>query len=246
MGILDEQIPFDADTIILALNSFLIVPSEEMYTSFVGNDGMYTDMMPLMCLALACCTGGLPMILIGLFSILNSIKSEDADFEDMVRSILIPAMRFNISYFQILFVISWAFFGDNGVRYEFLFSEDYGLYVFIAMCSFFVVYSSFPLLFPNFSLPLNVNVRSKWGYAYSNELGEMKKIKMPKFPYKNKSGKEIKNEQEFWNEPLMYGNKFTAPYVFAQAKENLEIMEWLESKGVTRTKFTAAQYLLRQ
>merc|ERR1719273_3030663 len=96
--------------------------------------------------------------------------------------IFVPAFRLSVSYFELLFVIFWAFFAENGSRYAFLFSSDHGLSVFIATCILNVVYCQFPLLFPNFALPQNVNIRSKWGYAYSNELGEMKKIKLPKFP----------------------------------------------------------------
>jgi len=74
-------------------------------------------------------------------------------------------------------------------------------------------------------LPLNVNVRSKWGYAFSNELGEMENIKET-FPYTNKLGQKIRNKTEFWNESYD-DNILAVPYVFAMANKNYEICDWL-------------------
>eukprot|EP01084_Bolivina_argentea_P048578 89480_1 len=97
---------------------------------------------------------------------------------------------------------------------------------------------------------MGISARSKWGYAYSAEIGELKKIKLPKFPYQYKikignSIKEvvIKNETEYWDEDRNHGAKYrdktekvTTAAVFALAKGNTDIVEWLEQNKAVRHK----------
>eukprot|EP01084_Bolivina_argentea_P048575 89477_1 len=98
---------------------------------------------------------------------------------------------------------------------------------------------------------MGISARSKWGYAYSAEIGELKKIKLPKFPYqftvkiRRIMTKEvvIKNETEYWDEDRNHGAKYrdktekvTTAAVFALAKGNTDIVEWLEQKRAVRHK----------
>eukprot|EP01084_Bolivina_argentea_P048576 89478_1 len=96
---------------------------------------------------------------------------------------------------------------------------------------------------------MGISARSKWGYAYSAEIGELKKIKLPKFPYIYKIKikgyyddytKEVvvQNETEYWDEDRNRSGKkrVTTAAVFALAKGNTDIVEWLEQKRAVRHK----------
>jgi len=209
-----KGISFDADTIILALSSLIIVPSEDMFASkaefgFATGTGIF-------CLV---CGGWIPLI--PVFCSLKLAKDKHISF----GHIIIPTLRIIVSFFELLFIIEWAcdvfapLIGEKH-RFEFLFSPDHGLYIFIITCFLFFVYTQFPLFFPKLSLPLNVNVRSKWGYAYSNELGEMENMNVRSWRMK---------EDEFWNQSYR-NNILAVPYVFAMANKNYEICDWLVKK----------------
>eukprot|EP01084_Bolivina_argentea_P048577 89479_1 len=98
---------------------------------------------------------------------------------------------------------------------------------------------------------MGISARSKWGYAYSAEIGELKKIKLPKFPYKYKVRIKhdayggyyetikvvVNNETEYWDEDRSGDKKrVTTAAVFALAKGNTDIVEWLEQKRAVRHK----------
>jgi len=59
---------------------------------------------------------------------------------------------------------------------------QHGLGVFVTAIVCFIITLSYQFLFPDFSLPLNANCRSKWGYAYAGELSELERIKLRKLP----------------------------------------------------------------
>eukprot|EP01084_Bolivina_argentea_P292018 501941_1 len=205
---LDGIIPFNADSMVLAFNSLIIIPSEEMYVNFETDDGR-TLLFCCVCAWLGVCGGMLPWLFILFGVLVAKLKFNIDDSQDLI---LIPSIRANTSYLELVFLVFWGVFSEHGERKKFLLSVNHGGSIFITTCIFFVIYTQFAWLFPNFSLPFNVNARSKWGYAYANEFGELTKMKLPKFPYVkklnlfNKAGKwekisvEIQNKQQFWDE----------------------------------------------
>ena len=92
----------------------------------------------------------------------------------------IPNVRIGISMVEFIFLFIYGIYGGNDENKQFLLSSDHGFYILIPTCVFYLIYTQYIILFPNFSLPLGVNARSKWGCAYSNELSELKKMKVIK------------------------------------------------------------------
>merc|ERR1712013_356346 len=128
--------------------------------------------------------------------------------------------------------------------------EEHGLGVFIASLVCFAIFTQYLRMIPKFALPFNVRCRSKWGYAYSGELAELKKIKLPKFPYlysmmveseysgvrKDKKVIWIENERDFWNESYPTNKelsemKVLSAAMFAKSKGYSDVLEWLEEQG---------------
>ena len=142
---------------------------------------------------------------------------------------------------EIAFIIIYGIFAENGEHRNYLLSRDHGLYIFVATCTAFFIYSQYRVLFPDFSLPLGASARSKWGYAFSNELNELKRIKVTKI----KDGQEI-SVQDFWDEAYEYKkgtdqqshykNEAITAAVYAMANGNVEIVAWLEQQGAIKHK----------
>eukprot|EP01083_Nonionella_stella_P083067 229502_1 len=234
---------FDSDTILLAISSVIVIPSEEVYgiVSYdwhmaLGYDAI-RDGEVLYCVVILvfnmfCCMGAAS----ALTAMLNLCSDDTADLS------MPPIFRIGTSLNEIIVLLIWAFVAENESRKGFLLDEEHGFVVFIMTCVCFVIFSQYPLLFPDFALPLNVGVRSKWGYAYSNELTELQKINVPlkRMPYriKRKSREETKvdvvfdigTEGDFWDEPytLYDSDKLITAAMFALAKGNHEIVQWLE------------------
>ena len=162
----------------------------------------------------------------------------------------IPMSRIGVSFAELIFVILWAIYAEDGNRQKFLFSFDHGLSIFIATCIFFFIYTQYELLFPDFSLPLGVNVRTKWGYAFCNELTELKKVRVPidQIPYDVNNAfvtsYRVANAADFWDEPYkkrtIVRNVSKSPMavemhvtaaIYALANENHDIVQWLEEQG---------------
>eukprot|EP01083_Nonionella_stella_P185927 679426_1 len=251
----DSEIIFDADTILLAISSVIVIPSEEVYGIVTlewqflwgaevkdefDNRNLSSCLTGCFFVSLInclCCMGPAGC----LASLSRMCEGEDEGAEISVP----PIIRIGTSLYEIIFLVIWAFVGDNESRKEFLVEPEHGLVIFIVTCVCFVIFSQYRILFPDFALPLNVNVRSKWGYAYSNELSELQKINVPlkRMPYqiKRKSREEskvevkfpIKNESDFWDEPYTLYNtdKPITAAMFALAKGNHEIVQWLEERG---------------
>eukprot|EP01083_Nonionella_stella_P288901 983090_1 len=253
-----EDLQFDADTILLAISSIIVIPSEEVYgiltfqwhmalgSSVESDEHCGRAKIALMCtvvlcLNICCCMGAASIL--ASMSRLCCHGGAEISWP--------PIMRIGISLYEIIFLVVWAFEAENGSRTKFLLNPEHGLVIFIVTCVCFVIFSQYRILFPDFALPRHLNVRSKWGYAYSNELTELQKIKVPlkRMPYQirrksrekdedgNLKGTDvifyIKSEASFWDEPYVLsdeGHPLTAA-MFALVKENHEIVQWLESRG---------------
>jgi len=172
----------NADGVLLYLNTLILIPSEQVWADQDKWTWAFTLADPelswssffLLCIAAAvnccCCCG--------LASLLTAISTIVARRDCETKTSLMPTMRIGMSLMELIVLIFYGLFAEHGKRAQFLTSPDHGLVVFIATCVFFVTYTQYMWLFPDFSLPGKVSVRSKWGYAYSNELSELKKIRV--------------------------------------------------------------------
>ena len=247
-----DEIIWSGDTLLLSINSLIVLPSEEVYVAsgdwhewFTGIRDLWEDGCSFGCclgtvffttVNLVCCCG-LAAFLTSFVSIITECRCD-------IKDHIVATSRISVSFIELIFMILYGIFGEADGTNKFLFSPDHCLYIFIATCVCFAVYSQYLILFPDFSLPLKVNVRSKWGYAYSNELTELKKIKVRtrKTPKEFKSDRygeepklyEIKNAQQFWDEPYKYHGEEERPVtaaVYALARGNHDIISWLEEQG---------------
>eukprot|EP01083_Nonionella_stella_P014192 39907_1 len=260
-----EGAQFDADTILLQIYSLIVIPAESFYAyedkyepwyvwascllvDVHGNCdcGYQKQMMhdrPFGCLLdcvinifsnIVCC--------VGLAAFISSISNMVKCYWTATVA-YIPMVRMGTSLGELLFVVFYAFWGRGGKRKEFIFENEIGLSVFVSTIVFFIVYTQYWVFFPNFTLPFGVNIRSKYGYAYSNEFSELQKIKVPlkRMPYTRKSTNCIvKTEKDFWDEPFAVMDEVSVtPAVFALVQGNDEIVRWLENhqavshKGIT-------------
>eukprot|EP01083_Nonionella_stella_P090537 252902_1 len=238
------DIEINADSVLLGISSLIVVSSEEVYGGFANkwnhywgkHDNNWCHRMSTVAANVFCCVG-----ICGLCISIPYYIDECYDRLDIDNEIsVVPLTRIGTSFIEIIIIIIWALVVDG--RKKFLLEPEHGLAIFIAMCIFYVIYTQYMALFPNFALPLNVGVRSKWGYAFSNEFGELRKIKIPfkKMPYRRKlayddsTKYEIKDEATFWDEPSAKRSATAA--VFALAHENHDIVQWLEEKGAVTHK----------
>eukprot|EP01083_Nonionella_stella_P018467 51477_1 len=100
--------------------------------------------------------------------------------------------RICISLMEWLVLIFWGLFTEN--RRDFLFSVHHGLVVLIVGATCFFIYSQYMFLFPKFSLPKGVGVRTKEGYAFNGELQELQRVPWP-FSKPN-SEEEVRQEMQ--------------------------------------------------
>eukprot|EP01084_Bolivina_argentea_P063420 115798_1 len=174
------MLTLDADTILLNVNSLIVIPSEEFFAynamQWKWNDWLTCSgddsikIQQISCVMNMCCCLGLSGAL-SAFSYIIRCKDKKVPF--------IPTTRNGISLIEFLIVIFYGIYGENGERQTFLLEFNHGLSIFIAAFVFYIVFTQYLVLFPNFRLPFGVNIRSKWGYAYGNELTELQKIKVP-------------------------------------------------------------------
>eukprot|EP01083_Nonionella_stella_P178769 632554_1 len=257
---LDENEYRNIDTIFLQINSLIVIPSEDMYSwendwhYWAGEkccDG-YGECISVTVFNMFCCVG-IAVFITVLFKMCIDRKLQ-------IDIGLVPISRISVSFVELMFLIFYGLYGENGENRIFLLSYDHGLSIFVATCISFFIFTQYLMLFPNFALPLNANLRSKYGYAFSNELSELKRIKVkfraePKrlfmqlpdrvgygFDEANPKGIEyhITNAQEFWDEPCtkLYKKHTIKPATFigtaatyALANEHYDIIEWLEKQG---------------
>eukprot|EP01083_Nonionella_stella_P258252 882987_1 len=224
-----DAIIFDADTILLAISSIIVIASEEIYGIVAVEGGIFFcssineggdsclsvtgGFILISLLTILCCMGPAAVLALGVRLCINK-------GDDNAKVGFPPIIRIGTSLYEIIFIFIWAFVGAD--RWKFLFKAEHGLVILIVTCICFLIFSQYRILFPNFALPLDVNVRSKWGYAYSNELTELQKIKVP-----------LKSKRDFWDEPYTFyeDNRPLTAAMFALAKGNHEIVQWLEDQG---------------
>eukprot|EP01083_Nonionella_stella_P090532 252887_1 len=236
------QSEFNGDTILLNLNSLVVIPSEMVYSGmrlfwFKLCDVRYFPLC--LVLNLCCC--------VGLAAFVVSLGPNIFSRHCYTKVYPIPTVKIGTSFMQLIFMICYGVFSANGARKKFLLSPDHGLYIFIATCVCFLIYTQYLLFVPNFGIPQGINVRSKWGYAFGNELRELKKVNVK---FGNRSIKrgilEIETEKhkyvisttaQFWDEPFVFvdSHPMTAA-VFALANENYDIVHWLEEQGAVAHK----------
>ena len=239
----DERARWSGDTLLLSISTLIVIPSEVVYggrsfklvTSWCDDCEMFiTKTFLIIC----CC---LPFAAF-LTSFVTMIRKRSCD----VTCYMMPTSRIGVSMIELIFMIIYGIYGDNGQNKKFLLSSNHGLYIFIVTCICFFIYSQYEMLFPDLELPLGVKVRSKWGYAYSNELSELRKVKVRTMTSSNPfviNGErptrvyEIKTVQQFWDEPCkFYGRQLITAGIFALAKENYEVISWLEQQGAIHHK----------
>eukprot|EP01084_Bolivina_argentea_P262719 444404_1 len=245
---------FNIDTILLAISFFIVIPAEDVYAN--SDATLYFAVLCNLCFFPPCisCVNIIGYITLILLFRKSGMSSYSPEFGRLSGHI--PFTRFNVSLAEIVVVIVYAIYGEDGTRKDFLFSYNHGLAVFIATCAFYFIYALFPVMFPDFSLPFNVNVRSKWGYAYANEIEELMKIKVPK-KFKVRKWNDGRSQwngkyefvqstdpADFWDETCLivkynrktgnisngFGQEISAA-MFALMQGNNEIVEWLETQG---------------
>eukprot|EP01084_Bolivina_argentea_P109379 195510_1 len=227
MLIQQNRAQFDVDTILLSINSIIVVPAEEVFAHSDFSELLFND-DTFMCMLLSifncfCCVFccGLVTSIGGLYSV------GDISY--------IPVTKIGMSFGELIFMVLWGNFAENGDRKKFMFDYEYGLYVFIGTIFCYLIYTQYVALFPHFSLPYNVSVRSKWGYAMANELTELQKMNVP--------SKIIeKNRRQFWDEiyeniEVEYEQTYPPMKIpvtaasIAQAKGHFNVVHWLEEQG---------------
>eukprot|EP01083_Nonionella_stella_P302328 1041897_1 len=236
---------WDFEAILLHLSAIIVIPSEEVYTqpefpwTIAWWGGSAGDCVITLIFNLCCCVAPCSFCIV-----LSELFARRFNTEIS----WIPLTRIGISFQQFIFLILWAMFGDGDERSKFLFHFDHGLAIFIVTCVFYLIYTQYLLLFPNFALPFHISARSKWSYAYSNEVSELQNIKVPSF----KASKPIKRRKRLLpNEdystylthaierPLEYdcqsGIGLTAA-VIATIKGHYDLVQYFESEGAVAHK----------
>ena len=122
-------------------------------------------------------------------------------------------------YFEIDFIDNLSIINDDDLLFHF--DGCLIIYCFTIIC--FGIYTQFPHFMPDFLLPDNIPVYSKWGYSYLGKITELKRIKQPDVD---------QNRQDFWNE--FYGNTQQTCLRLAKQSGHLDTTAWLEAQGATR------------
>ena len=91
--------------------------------------------------------------------------------------------RIGLSMAEWSTIMIWPIFVDEA-SFQFLYSFDYGLYVFFSSISCYLLYSQYLSLFPDFRLPFGIPVRSMYGYAFTGDLVELQRVKPNKQSFK--------------------------------------------------------------
>eukprot|EP01083_Nonionella_stella_P017990 50333_1 len=233
----------NAEMILLNAYSLIVIPSEEFYaygdfswlefaTCYLNhydpNDSEFWFGFCFLCCINVCICWSAAACLIGLpYSIICMAKCDGVEVN------FIPLMRICTSLSEFIFVIFWGIFIDRS-RLKFLIAPEHGLSGLIISASFFLLFTQYVSLFPNFKLPLGVNIRSKWGNAYGDELNELQKIQIPNMPYfitKKVTPIDIKNKNYF-DLPYQYqnGRKIT-PVILAMIFRNWKTVRYMEMRG---------------
>ena len=266
---------FDLNGLFLFLTSIIIIPPEIIYGSEFGGIEWHKYVWPMS--ALNCtdidvgylekiarfimfgcmgwvCGGAFSTILSSILSCGQPCKHNNGEMYTW------PTIRLGISFNELMLIVIFGVLNknDNYNNYNYLFEFDHGFGIFILCIISYLIDCCYLKLFPNFSLPHNINPRSKYGYAFGGELTELEKINpiLTKDNYfvqqfstqlqiQVNQVNEIEMKQLFWDEPYLvkdsgYGTisidgfkfspKGTCAY-YAIANKRFDIVEWLESQG---------------
>eukprot|EP01083_Nonionella_stella_P074232 201298_1 len=226
------------DMILLSLNSFIVSPSEMVYD--MNGEKWYHMVIDCCDFPVGFCVMGAFNLCccVGLASFFISLGRNILDMNCQTEVHWYPTIRIGTSLMELIFMVFYGILFDSGARKPFLLSPKHGWDIFIVTCICFFIYTQYLLLFPDFGLPLGVNVRSKWGYAFGNELTELKKFKVRTSTGWGPCREVIKEPSVFW--PKFWDERFerssATAAVFALANENYHIVQWLEEQGAVSHK----------
>eukprot|EP01083_Nonionella_stella_P169012 572109_1 len=230
------EVQFNADTVLLSFTSLVVVPSEQVYA--FGEQTWYslyitsTDTMMsivYLCVFHCCCFMAYCGICVGFVETFLACNHD-------AKVTFIPLSRICTSMLEIVFIFIWAYEAEG--RYMFLFEPQHGMYILIVTMICYAIYTQYMILFPNFALPFGVSVRSKWGYAYANEIGELQKVQVPKkrIPY---NGNVVIDTKEWRgqriNEPLEYQSGVPLRMIdIALLNGHDDVVSFLINRGATQ------------
>ena len=141
----------------------------------------------------------------------------------MKKRYVFTASRIGLSSIEWIIIVIFGileYMNDSDEQPYYLFNIDHCLSFFIVCTIFLIIYTKFEILMPDIALPLDVPIRSKWGYAFLGDVIELQRLKMsekfestaigysngtiehklpPKFHYTFWQDEKFK-EQRFWNE----------------------------------------------
>eukprot|EP01083_Nonionella_stella_P183363 662416_1 len=181
-----DDVEMNAELALQTLSWLITIPSEEVY----WDDPMpwYHYYLPdcdcecdgevigwIIIFDIICC--GMVGVSALLQSFIRMILDRDCEVEIAYK---IPTVRIGLSLEEFgILMVYYTFWIDPDSGEDFLLSPNHGLSIFITTCILLVIYTQYNLLFPNFALPRNVGVKSKYGFAYSNELNELIRFNVP-------------------------------------------------------------------
>merc|ERR1711879_142922 len=84
-----------------------------------------------------------------------------------------PRIRIGVSMIEWILIIVFGLVVDE---HGYVFYNDYGFTIFICGLICYAVCSQYLYFMPQFVMPHNVRIRSKWGYAFNGELEELKRM----------------------------------------------------------------------
>eukprot|EP01083_Nonionella_stella_P090538 252904_1 len=156
VGILSffADIYLDADTILLAISSIIVIASEEIYgivtvdwhvffcskVRTIKNPFEFVAAVVFVSGFSLCCCMGPASILSSVSLLCNSADTAEVSFP--------PLIRIGTSLYEIIFLFIWAFVGAGETRKPFLFKAEHGLVILIVTCICFLIFSQYRILFP--------------------------------------------------------------------------------------------------
>eukprot|EP01084_Bolivina_argentea_P100086 179794_1 len=250
----------DGETVLLTVTSLIIIPSEYFYAYGAKTIDCDCHSCDIGCYILNCCCGcptlcGFIMVISRTLCCIDSNKVN-----------LIPFRRICVSCFEFMFLIYWGvltlvipslplpmevlpLISRFERRGTYLFSFDYGASILIASSICFAVCTQYLLLFPDFSLALGINARSKWGYAFANQLTELIKVRtlQHKYPYKIEITEQyaITDDASFLDQPYEYQGAIPiTASIIAMIRGHTYVVKWLESQGAMSHKHIDEKYIV--
>ena len=168
------------DDFFLRIQMLIIMPSELVYalddtSSGVWNFGndeaadMFCACIGTICGPFLCC--------IGPATFLSTLCCQRKEFYMHMSA------RIGISMTEWITIMIWPLFIDTD-SWDFLYSADYGLYVFLISGACYLIYSQYLYLFPQFQLPFDIPIQSMYGYAFTGELEELQRVKPSRYRFK--------------------------------------------------------------